>query len=179
MAIKPIIRLGTVKLQQPSLQVKSISGENIPTLVQDMHETMQKANGIGIAAPQIGRYKRVIVFGYEHEEDTTPEDIVPYTILINPTIEILDHEMIDEWEGCLSIPGMRGKVPRYKKIKYTGLDLKGRTIEGIAEGYHARVLQHECDHIEGILYPQRMRDLCCFGYEDEVIQRIREEMKMR
>lgn len=174
MAIQPICKMGNTVLAIPSAPVENFHHENIAELLKDMHDTMKKAKGVGIAAPQIGVGKRVIIVGFEHDEEIPEQEEIPLTILINPRIEVLDQEMVEEWEGCLSVPGLRGVVPRYKKIKYTGQDLSGKEISGIAEGFHARIFQHECDHVDGILYPQRIQDLRLFAYEDELIKRIQE-----
>lgn len=172
MAIKSICKMGSLVLANPSLPVGDVADEEIVELVKDMYETMVKANGVGIAAPQIGVGKRVIIVGFERSDRYPDEEAVPLSILVNPTIEVLDYEMIEEWEGCLSLPGLRGVVPRYKKVKYSGYDLEGNEVTGIAEGFHARIFQHECDHIDGVLYPQRMKDLRTLGYEDELLQRM-------
>ena len=177
MAIKPVCKMGCAELATPSLQVKNVKDEKILVLVQDMYDTMQKEHGVGIAAPQIGVCKRVIIVGFEPDENFPEQEAVPLTILVNPKLEVLDQEMIEEWEGCLSVPGMRGMVPRYKKVKYTGFDLEGNEISGIAEGFHARIFQHECDHIDGILYPQRIQDLRLFGFEDELVKRLSQMQK--
>ena len=171
MAIKPVVRMGNKELSTPSLAVKEISTALQP-IIQDMRDTMQKEQGVGIAAPQIAYNHRIIMFGFEENERYPEEVAIPFTILINPTIEILDEEMVDGWEGCLSVPGLRGIVPRYKKIRYSGLDLNGQVISRVAEGFHARVLQHECDHIDGILYPERMKSMRNFGFEEEMQERM-------
>jgi peptide deformylase len=133
---------------------------------------MIEKNGVGIAAPQIGVYVRVIMFGFEHNDRYPDKDAVPFTILINPSYEPLSDEKEEEWEGCLSIPGLRGLVSRFKKIKYSGYDPQGHFIEREAEGFHARVVQHECDHINGFLYPQRMNNMKHFGFEEEMWERL-------
>lgn len=171
MAIKPVVRMGNIELGTPSLPVKEISTALHP-IIQDMRDTMLKEQGVGIAAPQIAYNQRIIMFGFEENERYPEEAAIPFTILINPTIEVLDEEMIDGWEGCLSVPGLRGIVPRYKKIRYTGLDLNGQVVSRVAEGFHARVLQHECDHIDGILYPERMKSMRDFGFEEEMQERM-------
>lgn len=136
-----------------------------------MKDTMTEKGGVGIAAPQIGCNLRVIMFGFEKSIRYPNELPVPFTILINPVIEILSDEMVDGWEGCLSVPGLRGLVPRYEKIKYSGFDLEKNPIERIVDGFHARVVQHECDHIDGILFPLRIKDMRHFGFEDEIIKK--------
>lgn len=172
MAIKPVCKMGCTELATPSQHVKNPKSEEILALVQDMYDTMQKEHGVGIAAPQIGVNKRVIIVGFEADEDFPEQEAIPLLILVNPSIEVLDEEMIEEWEGCLSLPGLRGIVPRYKKVRYKGLDLEGNEVSGVAEGFHARIFQHECDHVDGILYPQRIQDLRLFGFEDELVKRL-------
>jgi peptide deformylase len=172
MAIKPVVRMGTERLSQPSLPVTEFGTPALYQLIEDMRDTMAERKGVGIAAPQIGCYLRVMVFGFETSERYPDEAPVPFTILINPTIEILTHDMADGWEGCLSVPGLRGLVPRYTKINYTGFDPEGNPISRVAENFHARVVQHECDHLDGILYPERVKDMKYFGFETEIWERI-------
>src|SRR3990167_3465103 len=168
MAIKSVIKMGNEKLATPSLPVTNFSNCEIKELVSDMQDTMREKGGVGIAAPQIGCNLRVVMFGFDYNERYPNEKPVPFTILINPTIEILSDEMVDGWEGCLSVPGLRGLVPRYKKIQYSGYDIDGQPIFCMAEGFHARVVQHECDHVDGILFPQRIKEMKSFGFEDEL-----------
>lgn len=168
MTIKLVSKMGNKKLATPSLPVNNFSNGELKELVNDMQDTMKEKGGIGIAAPQIGCNLRVIMFGFEKSERYPNEKAVPFTILINPIIEVLSDEMVDGWEGCLSVPGLRGLVPRYKKIQYSGYDDEGNSISQVAEGFHARVVQHECDHIDGILFPQRIKDMKFFGFEDEL-----------
>lgn len=168
MTIKPVIKMGNQKLATPSLPVEKFSRSELTELIQNMHDTMQEKKGVGIAAPQIGCNLRVIMFGFEHNSRYPNEKPVPFTILVNPIIEILSDEMIDGWEGCLSVPGLRGQVPRHYEIQYSGYDLDGNPISRIAEGFHARIIQHECDHLDGILFPRRIKDMRCFGFEDEL-----------
>ncbi|OGT42655.1 MAG: peptide deformylase [Gammaproteobacteria bacterium RIFCSPHIGHO2_12_FULL_37_34] len=168
MAIKSVIKMGNEKLATPSLPVTNFSNGEIKELVSDMQDTMREKGGVGIAAPQIGCNLRVVMFGFDYNERYPNEKPVPFTILINPTIEILSDEMVDGWEGCLSVPGLRGLVPRYKKIQYSGYDIDGQPIFCVAEGFHARVVQHECDHVDGILFPQRIKEMKSFGFEDEL-----------
>lgn len=177
MTVKPVVRMGTKKLSQPSPMVENFSKNELATLLKDMHDTMIKEQGVGIAAPQIGVYKRVIMFGFKENKRYPKEEAVPFTILINPSYEPLSDEKEEEWEGCLSVPGLRGLVSRYKKIRYTGYDPEGNVITREADGFHARVVQHECDHINGFLYPQRMNDMKHFGFEEEVWERIYQRKK--
>ena len=145
-------------------------------LIQDMRDTMHEKGGVGIAAPQIGCNKRVIMFGFDTNPRYPHELPVPFTVLINPEIEALTEETVDGWEGCLSVPGLRGLVPRLTKIKYKGFDEEGKIIERIAEGFHARMVQHETDHIDGILYPSRINDLRNFGFEEMLLDKIRNQI---
>jgi len=133
-------------------------------LIADMFDTMEAAGGVGLAAPQIGVDLRLVIFGFERSERYPDAPAVPRTVLLNPVITPLSEEVAEGWEGCLSVPGLRGKVPRHQRIRYTGFDPRGQAIEREAEGFHARVVQHECDHLIGRLYPTRIRDLTQFGY---------------
>jgi peptide deformylase len=135
-------------------------------LVDDMFDTMAALNGAGLAAPQIGVSQRVVIFGIESNPRYPQAEPVPTTVLVNPVIELLTTETDDGWEGCLSVPGMRGLVSRHTRLRYRGFDQHGQPIEREAQGFHARVVQHECDHLDGILYPMRLADLRRFGYED-------------
>ena len=168
MTIKSVIKMGNEKLATPSLSVTNFSNKEIEELINDMQDTMKEKGGVGIAAPQIGCNLRVVMFGFESNERYPNEKPIPFTVLINPIIEILSDEIVDGWEGCLSVPGLRGFVPRYKKIKYSGYDPEGNPVSRIAEGFHARVVQHEYDHIDGILFPRRIKDMKLFGFEDEL-----------
>jgi len=135
-------------------------------LIQDLRDTMAAANGAGLAAPQIGVNLQVVMFGVERNPRYPDAEAVPFTILINPTLYQLDEEMEEGWEGCLSVPGMRGIVPRFKRLRYTGFDPQGNTLDRTVEDFHARVVQHECDHLYGVLYPMRMKDMRQFGFTD-------------
>lgn len=168
MTIKPIIKMGNEKLATPSLPVTNFSNGELKELVDDMHDTMKEKGGVGIAAPQIGCNLRVIIFGFEYNERYPNEKPIPFTVLVNPIIEILSNELIDAWEGCLSVPGLRGLVSRYKKIQYSGYDIEGNSISHIVYGFYARLVQHECDHLDGILFPHRIKDMKFFGFEDEL-----------
>lgn len=171
MAIQSVVKLGNQQLATPSLSVTDFHDPQLIKLIEDMKDTMKEKGGVGIAAPQIGVKLRVVMFGFEKSERYPNEAPVPFTILINPVIEILSDEMSDGWEGCLSVPGLRGLVPRYQKIQYTGFDLDQNPIERIAENFHARIIQHECDHLDGILFPRRIKDMCYFGFEDEIFKK--------
>jgi peptide deformylase len=168
--IRPILRMGEPRLLQVSAPVRAFGTVELRALVADMFDTMHAANGAGLAAPQIGVPLRVVIFGYDDATMRNPRypdaDPVPQTILLNPEIEALSDAMEAGWEGCLSVPGLRGVVNRYAQMRYRGFDLEGRPIERTAEGFHARVVQHECDHLDGILYPMRVTDFSQFGYTD-------------
>jgi len=168
MPTQSVLKMGNPQLGQRSLPVEDFATSALAELIQNMHDSMLEKGGIGIAAPQIGSNLRVIIFGFEKSLRYPNEKPVPLTVLINPEIEILTDKMIDGWEGCLSVPGLRGLVPRYQKIRYRGFDFEGNSIERIAEDFHARILQHECDHLDGILFPQRITNLQFFGFEDEL-----------
>ena len=168
MTIKSVVKLGNQQLPTPSTPVEHFGSSELFNLIQDMKDTMNEKGGIVIAAPQMGCNQRVVIFGFEKSERYPDEKPIPFTVLINPTIEVLSNEMTDGWEGCLSIPGLRGLVPRYLKIKYSGFDAQGNPFTRIAEGFHARVVQHECDHIDGVLFPHRIKDMRFFGFEDEL-----------
>lgn len=168
MTIKSVVKMGNAQLATPSLPVKNIADKMLRSIVADMHDTMLAEGGVGIAAPQIGCNLRIVMFGFDHNDRYPKEKSVPFTVLINPVINVHSDEMVDGWEGCLSVPGLRGLVPRYNKIHYTGYDLEGNIIDRIAEGFHARVVQHECDHLDGILYPSRIKDMRFFGFEGEL-----------
>lgn len=168
MSIQSIVKMGNVQLGTPSVAVTEFNTVELVTLIQDMKETMAVEQGVGIAAPQIGVNLRVVIFGFEKNDRYPAELAIPFTVLINPVIEIVSDEMLDGWEGCLSVPGLRGLVPRYQKIKYSGYDVAGNYFSREVEDFHARVVQHECDHLDGILYPQRIKDMRYFGFEDEL-----------
>ena len=141
---------------------------SLAALVADLWETMAAHGGIGLAATQIGELKRVVVFGMDSSERYPEAPPVPPTVLVNPHIEPLGDEIVEDWEGCLSLPGLRGVVPRYLRIRYSGCDERGGPIEREVEDFHARLVQHECDHLDGVLYPMRMRDMSRFGFEEEM-----------
>ena len=141
-------------------------GPALKELLADMEDTMAELDGAGLAAPQIGVSLRVVIFGVTNNPRYPDAEEVPFTVLVNPRIERLSEETEEDWEGCLSVPGLRGIVPRFTRLRYTGFDGDGRPIDRVAEGFHARVVQHECDHLDGILYPQRMTDMSRFGFTD-------------
>ena len=168
MAIRTVLKLGNPVLRQVAQPVTEFATPSLRTLLGDMYDTMAAHNGAGLAAPQIGVGLRVVIFCVEENPRYPGMESVPDTVLINPRISPLVGEMETDWEGCLSVPGLRGMVPRYKKISYSGYDEKGELFERTAEGFHARVVQHEVDHLDGILYPYRMTSLDTLGFEDEL-----------
>lgn len=173
MAVRKVLRMGHPLLQESCSDITEFNTGELDNLIQDLFDTMQEEDGAGIAAPQIGVLKRVVIFGVEDDNPRYPgRGLVPTTILINPVITPIGDEIDDGWEGCLSVPGMRGLVPRYKRIHYRGFDEKGNLIETDAEGFHARVVQHECDHLDGILYPQRIEDMSQFGFKEELLDKM-------
>ena len=165
---RPVLRMGDPDLRRVSEPVGRFADPSLTELIGDLWDTMAARGGVGIAAPQIGVALRVVVFGFDESERYPQAEPVPRTVLINPEIEPLDGEMVDGWEGCLSVPGLRGIVPRHRRIRYRGFDAEGRAFERQVEDFHARVVQHECDHLDGVLYPQRMRDLATLGFEEEI-----------
>lgn len=166
MAIRQVLNMGDPRLLAIAEPVAAFDTPELHTLVRDLMDTMQAEDGAGLAAPQIGVGLRVVVFGFDSNSRYPDADAVPETVLINPVIEPLSDEKDDDWEGCLSVPGLRGVVPRYSHIRYSGFDHQGNAIEREARGFHARVVQHECDHLDGILYPQRMTDMRLFGFNE-------------
>ncbi len=164
--IHPILRMGDERLLRIAKPVTEFDTPELHALVADMFETMHHAHGAGLAAPQIGVDLRLVIFGYEASGARADIEPVPATVLINPTIELLTSETERAWEGCLSVPGMRGVVARALAIRYRGFDPSGRIIDREAKGWHARVVQHECDHLDGILYPMRIEDLRSFGFTE-------------
>lgn len=166
MPIKPVLRMGAPLLLQGAAPVERFDTPELHALISDMEDTMLHMNGAGIAAPQIGVSLRVVIFGVGANPRYPDAEEVPYTVLINPTLAPLGEAMEEGWEGCLSVPGMRGVVPRYSRLHYTGFDQYGQPIDRMVSGFHARVVQHECDHLDGILYPMRIRDLARFGFTD-------------
>ncbi|HMN92385.1 MAG TPA: peptide deformylase [Hydrogenophaga sp.] len=165
MTVHAILRMGDPRLLAKARRVESFDTPELHRLIADMEETMAAANGAGLAAPQIGVDLQVVIFGTGAPNPRYPEaPVVPRTVLLNPVITPLGDEEEEGWEGCLSVPGMRGVVPRWRRIRYQGFDVQGRPIDREAEGFHARVVQHECDHLQGVLYPMRVRDFTRFGF---------------
>jgi len=165
MAVRPVLKMGEPLLRQVALPVSRFDAQ-LAALVADMDDTMRHLSGAGIAAPQIGVGARVVIFELQDNPRYPHISPVPYTVLVNPTLTALTQEESEGWEGCLSVPGMRGLVPRITRVRYQGFDLNGAPIDRTVEGFHARVVQHEVDHLDGILFPQRVRDLRHFGFED-------------
>jgi peptide deformylase len=169
MAVRPILRLGHPLLRQVAAPVTEFATPSLRELVQDMLDTMHANNGAGLAAIQLGVLQRVVVFELETNPRYPDAGPVPLTVLVNPEIEFLDDERESGWEGCLSVPGMRGLVPRYRRLRYRGRDELGQPIDRTVSDFHARVVQHECDHLDGSLYPQRIEDMPAFGFQDELV----------
>jgi peptide deformylase len=166
MAVHPILKMGDPRLLRVAQPVTHFDTAELRQLAEDLHDTMVAAKGAGLAAPQIGVDLRVVLFGFQKSERYPEAPPVPQTLLINPVIEVLDAGLEEGWEGCLSVPGLRGVVGRPRRIGYRGFDLQGKLIEREAEGFHARVVQHECDHLDGVLYPMRVQDFRRFGYTE-------------
>ena len=164
MAVKLVLRMGDPRLLTPSRPIKKFRTAALNELIADMRDTMAALNGAGLAAPQIGVNLQVVIFGVEKNARYPDAEEVPFTILINPQLTPLDDEIEDGWEGCLSVPGMRGLVPRHLNLRYQGFDEKGKKIDRTVSDFHARVVQHECDHLAGILYPMRISDMRNFGF---------------
>ncbi len=175
MSVRPILKMGDPRLLRPAQPVTEFGTPELQALLDDMFETMAAADGAGLAAPQIGVPLQVVIFGFENHRDVPDAFAIPKTILINPVIRPVGEEIEDAWEGCLSLPGMRGVVPRWAKVHYEGLDQNGEPVSREATGFHARVVQHECDHLNGILYPMRMDDLSLFGFIDAMNAAVDEE----
>ena len=162
--IREVLKMGDERLLARARPVEKFDTKELKSLLLDMHDTMENLSGAGLAAPQIAVSLRVVVFGVKGNPRYPDAEDVPYTVLINPVIEPLSQDMEEGWEGCLSVPGLRGVVPRYSRLRYRGFDAHGASIEREAEGFHARVVQHECDHLDGILYPMRVKDFTRFGF---------------
>lgn len=168
MSERRVLKMGNPILKAVSKPVADFSDPQLAELITDLWDTMHARGGIGIAAPQVGVLQQVVVFGREVDPVTGAEPLVPKTVLINPVITVIGDEVKDGWEGCLSIPGMRGMVPRHQHIRYTGVDYNGEAVDRQVSGYHAVVVQHECDHLDGVLYHQRITDMSTFGFEEEI-----------
>ncbi|WAC72868.1 peptide deformylase [Roseateles sp. SL47] len=166
MAVKDILKMGDPRLLRQAKPVQEFDTPALRDLLQDMFDTMVAANGAGLAAPQIGVDLQVVVFGFNRNERYPEAPPVPMTVLINPTITPLTDAQVDGWEGCLSVPGLRGMVPRWQRIRYQGFDAKGEPIDREVDGFHARVVQHECEHLVGVLYPMRIKDFTQFGFTE-------------
>jgi len=164
--VASVLRMGDPRLLQRAREVEEFGTAALRDLVDTLWDTMHAYNGVGLAAPQIGVDLRIVVFGMQSSPRYPDAAPVPETVLINPVLAPLDEAMEEDWEGCLSLPGLRGYVPRYLRLRYRGVDLLGHPIDRTVEGFHARVVQHECDHLDGILYPMRMRDLARFGFTE-------------
>ena len=164
--IRDVLRMGDPRLWQKSLPVSRFNTKELAELLQDMRDTMAHLNGAGLAAPQIGVQLRVVIFGVKSNPRYPGIDEVPDTVLINPVLTPLADEVEEGWEGCLSVPGMRGWVPRWRRLRYKGVDQFGKPFEREVEGFHARVVQHEVDHLDGVLYPMRIRDFTRFGFNE-------------
>ena len=166
MAIKPVLKMGDPRLWQLARPVDAFDTPQLHALIADMEDTMRHLDGAGLAAPQIGVDLRVIIFGFEDNPRYPDADSVPYTVLINPLLKPLSDEIEEGWEGCLSVPGLRGSVPRWRHLRYTGFDQYGKLIDRSVDDFHARVVQHEYDHLDGILYPMRICDFKRFGFTE-------------
>jgi peptide deformylase len=166
MAIREVLKMGDPRLLALAEPVTAFGTPELANLLTDMQDTMRDLNGAGLAAPQIGVSLRVVIFGFEQNQRYPDEDAIPFTVLINPVLTPIGEELEEGWEGCLSVPGMRGLVPRYRELRYTGFDAAGAPIDRTVKDFHARVVQHEVDHLDGILYPRRIRDLTQFGFNE-------------
>jgi peptide deformylase len=164
--IRPVLKMGDPRLLQVAEPVRDLGTPALRALVTDLFDTMRSLDGAGLAAPQIGVGLRVVIFGFEANARYPDAAAVPQTVLVNPVLRPLSGELEEDWEGCLSVPGLRGRVPRYRALRYTGCDADGRPIDREVTGFHARVVQHECDHLDGVLYPMRVRDWSAFGFSD-------------
>ena len=166
MAVREVLRMGDPRLLERARPVDKFSTEELNELLNDMQDTMRALDGAGLAAPQIGVGLQAVIFGIDHNPRYPDAEAVPYTVLINPTLTPIGTEMEEGWEGCLSVPGMRGVVARHTQLRYQGFDENGQVIDRTVSGFHARVVQHECDHLIGVLYPMRIRDFSRFGFTD-------------
>ena len=168
MAVRPVLRMGDPRLFAASRRVEAFDTPELHALITDMHATMCALNGAGLAAPQIGVGLQVVIVGVESNPRYPDAEPVPFTVLVNPELDPVDEELEEGWEGCLSVPGMRGLVPRYKRLRYRGVDQYGQPIDRTVGDFHARVVQHEVDHLLGILYPMRIEDMRNFGFTEEL-----------
>jgi len=168
MPIRPVIRMGDPRLLKIAQPVLEFNNPVLYNVISDMQDTMIALNGAGLAAPQIGIDLQIVIFGFLSNSRYPNAGAVPYTVLINPILTPIEDVMDSEWEGCLSVPGMRGLVPRYSYLRYQGYDINGHEIDRTVSGFHARVVQHECDHLQGILYPMRIQNMRDFGYTEEL-----------
>ena len=177
MAVRAVLRMGDPRLLEPSRPVERFDTPELHALIADLHDTMEALDGAGLAAPQIGVLSQAVIFGVKRNPRYPDAEEVPYTVLINPVLTEMGTEIEEGWEGCLSVPGMRGLVPRYRQLRYQGYDQYGNAIDRTVSDFHARVVQHECDHLLGILYPMRIRDLRNFGFNEELFpgQELQEE----
>ena len=166
MAVREILRMGDPRLLPQAEPVSAVDTPELHALIADMFDTMHAANGAGLAAPQIGVNLQLVIFGFSNNARYPDAPSVPETVLLNPVITPLSDEMEEGWEGCLSVPGLRGVVPRYTRLRYQGVDPYGQIIDREVDGFHARVVQHECDHLIGVLYPMRVKDFSRFGYTE-------------
>ena len=166
--IREVLKMGNPLLLTIAAPVERFAAPELDALLADMRDTMAHLEGAGLAAPQIGVGLRVVIFGVKRNPRYPGVEEVPDTVLINPVVEPISSEIEEGWEGCLSVPGMRGLVPRYSRLRYSGRDERGKPFQRVVEGFHARVVQHECDHLDGILYPMRMQDLSKFGFTDSI-----------
>jgi len=166
MAVRKVLRMGDPLLYKRAEEVREFGTPELGSLIRDMFDTMAALNGAGLAAPQIGVSQRVVIFEVQSNPRYPDAEAVPRTILINPVLEPLGTDTEDGWEGCLSVPGMRGLVTRYRRLRYRGFDENGNPIDRTVSDFHARVVQHECDHLDGILYPMRLKDIRLLGFED-------------
>jgi peptide deformylase len=172
MAVRHVLKMGDPLLYRKAEPVKGFNTPELDALVADMFDTMAALNGAGLAAPQIGVSQRVVIFSVESNPRYPDVEPVPTTVLINPILTPIGDEMEEGWEGCLSVPGLRGLVTRHQRLRYTGFDQNGTPIDRTVSGFHARVVQHECDHLDGILYPMRLRDIRLLGFEDALFQEL-------
>jgi len=166
MTVKRVLKMGDPVLYRKAEPVQQFNTPELDTLIQDMFDTMAALNGAGLAAPQIGVSLRVVIFGVESNPRYPQVEPVPTTVLVNPVLTPIGKDTEDGWEGCLSVPGLRGLVTRHQHLRYTGFDQKGTPIDRTVSGFHARVVQHECDHLDGVLYPMRLRDIRMLGFEE-------------